>query len=267
MKTGPALITEINDTLVGPGHVAFWWLGQQSFVVKTRSAIIYLDPFLTPLEGRLIAPLLDPREVTNATLITGSHDHADHIDRTALPAIMAASPGAILVVPRVARESLVATGLSSERVRSLDNSKSLMVGPTKITGIAAAHEFLDYSESTGYPYLGYVIEVDGVTIYHAGDTCIYEGLATALKKWDMTVAFLPINGRDAKRYSSGYIGNMTYQEAVDLAGAIEPQLTVPAHFEMFSNNSEDPTLFAAYMDAKFPYLRYLICSHGESVFL
>ena len=138
-------------------------------------------------------------------------------------------------------------------------------GPVRITAIKAAHELFDYVSGTGYPYLGYVIEADGVVIYHSGDTCIYDGLASRLKSWNITVAFLPINGRDARRLKAGCIGNMTYQEAVDLAGAVCPKLTVPAHYEMFSFNSEDPRLFAEYMDVKFPELKYWIGEHGTAV--
>jgi L-ascorbate metabolism protein UlaG (beta-lactamase superfamily) len=36
-----------------------------------------------------IAPLVQPGEVTNATVVLGSHDHADHIDREAWPGIAA----------------------------------------------------------------------------------------------------------------------------------------------------------------------------------
>lgn len=36
-------------------------------------------------------------------------------------------------------------------------------------------------------------------MYHSGDTCIYEGMYTKLRKWNkFDVMFIPINGRDAK---------------------------------------------------------------------
>jgi L-ascorbate 6-phosphate lactonase len=265
MKSGPALIHEIDSTAVRPGSAACWWLGQQGFAVKTASAILYFDPYVSPSNGRLIAPLLAPQELTNADLIFGSHDHSDHIDRRALPGIMAASPLARLVVPRIAVASLVAEGLPEERIKALDNGQTIVVDDITITAIAAAHEGFDFNETTGYPYLGFIIESGGVIIYHAGDTCVYDGLATALKKWNITLAFLPINGRDAKRFRSGCIGNMTYQEAVDLAGAIVPQMTIPAHYDMFAHNSENPRLFADYMDAKFPSLNYKIPRHGQKL--
>ena len=60
---------------------------------------------------------------------------------------------------------------------------------------------------------------------------------------------------------------MTYQEAADLAGALRPGLVVPAHFEMFESNREDPQLFADYVAAKYPRQKLLIPRHGERVIL
>ena len=38
-------------------------------------------------------------------------------------------------------------------------------------------------------------------MYHSGDTCIYEGMYSKLRNWNkIDVMFIPINGRDAKRY-------------------------------------------------------------------
>jgi L-ascorbate metabolism protein UlaG (beta-lactamase superfamily) len=56
---------------------------------------------------------------------------------------------------------------------------------------------------------------------------------------------------------------MTYQEAADLAGALKPRLTVPAHYEMFRMNSCDPQLFVDYMRVKYPGLAVRVCTHGK----
>ena len=51
--------------------------------------------------------------------------------------------------------------------------------------------------------------------------------------------FLPINGRDAGRFRRNCLGNMTYQEAGDLAGELAPGWVVPCHYDMFAHNSEE----------------------------
>jgi L-ascorbate metabolism protein UlaG (beta-lactamase superfamily) len=267
MTTGDDLIAAINDCHLSRGECAFWWLGQHGFVLKLGTAVCYIDAFLTPSEARQVSPLLKPEQVTNATLFLGSHDHTDHIDRAAWPHMATASPTATFIVPQLKCQQIAdEVGLAHARMRGVDDGLTVELNGIKVTGVPAAHEFLDRDAGTGlHPYLGFVLEGNGCTVYHAGDTCIYEGMQARLRQWSFDLAFLPINGRDARRLSSGCIGNMTYQEAVDLAGALRPGVSVPTHFEMFAMNSEDPQRFADYMQVKYPGLATCIPTHGECV--
>lgn len=172
------------------------------------------------------------------------------------------------MVPKLLMNSLsVELDIDLERFVGLDDNLTVFERDLKISGIAAAHEFLDRDEISGcYPYLGFIVEGNNCTIYHSGDTCIYEGMKTKLHKFDkLDVMFIPINGRDGKRYAIDLIGNMTYQEAVDLAGELRPGLVVPAHYEMFDLNSENPKNFAEYLEIKYPGVQYWIGEHGERV--
>lgn len=269
MKKGLDLINEINKCELEIDTAAFWWLGQLGFVVKLGGAIIYLDLFLSEHPDRVVSPLLKPQEVTNADYIVGSHDHLDHIDREVWNQLSISSPSAKFIVPQLLISSLSRDlNIAEERFIGLDDGITLEITDgIKISGIAAAHEFLDQDKATGkYPYLGCVIEGNGCTLYHSGDTCIYEGMVEKLREFGkIDVMFLPINGRDAVRYKNNIIGNMTYQEAVDLAGTLTPNLVVPAHYEMFDTNREDPFLFVDYINVKYPEIQYWIGDHGEMV--
>lgn len=269
MKTGLALVRDVNECGLKRGECALWWLGQHSFIVKLDKKVIYFDPFLSPHKKRRIQPLLAPEEVTNADLILGSHDHADHIDRQVWPILAESSPKAKFVVPDLLLRSLARDlKIIINRFVGLDDGKSARTAGVKISGIAAAHEFLDRDPRTGrYPYLGYIVEADGVAVYHAGDTCIYEGLPIKLRRWKLDIAFLPINGRDARRLAANCIGNMTYQEAADLAGALAPRLTIPAHFDMFPGNRCSPKLFMDYMHVKYPHLKTVVCKYGQRLMI
>lgn len=268
MLTGTRLIEDIDATEPGDGEMAFWWLGQMGFVVKLAETVIYVDPFLSPGERRTVPPLLEPAQIRHADAILGTHDHRDHIDRRAWPALAEASPGARLVAPeRIVRNGLARDlGIAEDRVFGLDDGRSVELGNVRITGVPAAHERLDVDPATGlHPYLGYVLEGGGLRVYHAGDTCKWEGLESRLRAFGaFDLVFLPINGRDAERLAGGCIGNMTYQEAVDLAGAIDAALAVPGHFEMFAHNSEDPAKFTDYLRAKYPDVRPLVPEHGRA---
>ena len=268
MQTGMALAREIETLNVPQGGLAFWWLGQMGYVVKVWAGgsprILYLDPYLAPAAARQVPPLLAPEQVTHADYLLGTHDHGDHIDPTAIPGIVAASPGCRVITSRVARRHVLTLGVPPARAIGLDDGLSHEEDGLRITAVAAAHEFLDRDEALGYPYLSYVVEADGVDLFHAGDTLRYEGQLARLARWQFDVAFLPINGRDAERYARNCIGNMTYQEAVDMAGSRRPRLTVPGHYDMFANNAADPAAFAAYQEVKYPGLPYWIGEHGTA---
>ena len=85
------------------------------------------------------------------------------------------------------------------------------------------------------------------------------------RRWRIDLAFLPINGRDAKRLAANCIGNMTYQEAADLAGGLAPGAVIPAHYDMFAGNSADVQQFARYMQVKYPRQAVIIPGHGQRV--
>lgn len=269
INCGTKLFDEIDQTQLAAGELAFWWLGQHSFVVKIGERVLYFDPFLTEMPERRVKSLLAPSEITNADVVFGSHDHADHIDRPVWPAIAAASPQAVFILPELVREQVAAeTGIEGSRILGLDDEQSLDHRGIFVTAIASAHEFFDRDPATGlHPYLGFIVEVDGLRIYHSGDTCRYEGLVGKLLRQPIDVAFLPINGRDASRYRANIIGNMTFQEAADLAGEFGPRLVVPTHYDMFDGNLADPEEFRAYIEVKYPCLRAMVCQPGERVVL
>jgi len=267
--TGKELIADIEECDLPKGQVALWWMGQEGFVIKLGKTVLYVDVFFSRHPERLIPPLLDAGQACNADLVLGSHDHGDHIDRDAWPALAKASPEAVFVVPELLRVQVAEDlHIPQNRFIGLDDGTSAQIKGVTITGVASAHELLDRDEKTGlYPYLGFVVEGHGFCLYHAGDTCIYEGLQTKLRQWSLDLMILPINGRDAERLAAGCVGNMTYQEAADLAGALEPGVTIPAHYDMFASNSEDPQLFLDYMKVKYPRLKTMVCPYPERVVL
>ena len=110
------------------------------------------------------------------------------------------------------------------------------------------------------------IETGGLTIYHSGDCIMYEGLLSTLQQWaHFDVMFLPINGRDADRFLVNCLGNFTFQEAAELAGELKAGLVVPAHYDMFIGNQEDPVKFVRFLEAKFPGVKSWVGKAGTQV--
>lgn len=263
LMTGRALISDIDSYDPPHGSVAFWWLGQNGFALKGAGCVLYIDAYLASDPGRRTPPLVQPHEVTHADAFLGTHDHSDHVDRVALPGLLQASPQAKLVVSKVTAANLVRDGYDAGRVIGITEGDWVQVGPARIGAIRAAHEFLDLSAELGYPHLGFVIELNGATIYHAGDGVPWEGLRAAVAAYRPDAVFVPINGRDAERYRAGCIGNFTFQEAVDLVGEVRPRLAVPMHYDMFAGNSEQVERFTDYLDAKYPGIPWWTGSPGS----
>lgn len=262
---GRELIDDIGAANPPAGSVAFWWLGQNGFAFSGGGTRLFVDLYLKSDPRRATPVPFQPEELTIADLILGTHDHSDHVDRTALPGVMAASPLAKLVVSRVVAARLVGEGYPSERVVGLDHEEQIDIAGARITAIRSAHEFFDRDPELGYPHLGFVVRMNGVTFYHAGDGVPWEGLVSAVRAHKPDIVFVPINGRDGERYRRNVLGNFTFQEAVDFCGAVKPRLAVPMHYDMFPGNQERVERFTDYLSAKYPDIPFWAGRVGERV--
>ncbi|MAG36353.1 MAG: MBL fold metallo-hydrolase [Dehalococcoidia bacterium] len=265
---GADLIAEMAATGLGQGMVALWNLGQASIAIK-GNRMVYVDPFLSGhleammvREGRpmprLWQPPLQPTDVTNADLVLITHDHADHLDPGTLPALAAASPAAQFVVPASGRSVLDRLGIAAERAIVAEGDQVLTPDGVRITPVPAAHYELDPSR-----YLGYVIEMNQVRIYHPGDTVLYDGLLARLQQLAVDIALLPINGRDWFREQQDIIGNLSYREAADLGVAIGADLIIPIHYGMFAANTVRVAHFVDHLNDHYPEQRFHILVRNE----
>jgi L-ascorbate metabolism protein UlaG (beta-lactamase superfamily) len=209
--------------------------------------------------------MLTPEQCAGFDLVLCTHDHIDHLDPAAIPGIAAASQ-AIFVSPATTQERMRSLGVPADRWIGANHRETITVCGLSITPIKAAHETFQETDDGLFPFLGYVVEGDGFRAYHAGDTLWWEGLQAELRdKLPLHVAFVPINGRDAERYNRQCWGNLSFAEAADLVGPLQVGLAVPAHFDMFAGNSEDPTKFTAYVAAKYPHTPTWLGPAGEPV--
>ena len=89
-------------------------------------------------------------------------------------------------------------------------------------------------------FVGYVLELDGVTLYHAGDTLVTDAVVAALEPLSVDVALLPVNGRTYFREQADLAGNMDARDAVALAARIGASVLIPIHWDLFEGNTEHP---------------------------
>lgn len=245
VRQGAALLAEIEATRPAAGSLALWWLGQSGYLIKSRAGTLVVDPYLSEHltqkyagtnkpHVRMTAAPLRGGELTSFDLVLASHKHSDHLDPGTVPDLLAASPGAKLVLPSALLDHARSVGLPADRCVGLNAGESFEYAGFSVRAIPSAHEQLETDEAGRHLYLGFVIEAEGLRLYHSGDTMLYEGLEEWLGPARVDIMFLPINGKDPAR---GVAGNMSACEAVDLATRVRPRFVVPHHYDMFTFNT------------------------------
>lgn len=274
IKMGQELLDDISNAAVPPGTVALWYLGQMGFVLKGAGTIIYIDPYLveswttlpgtnTKVSRRKFPPPFAGDQVHHAHFVLGTHNHSDHINVPTYTGIAAGSPTARFVVPQPHVDVLTTAGIPANRVEGARAFEELDLGGVSVEPIPAAHTTLEQDANGNYTALGYILRIDGVTIFHAGDTVEYPGLIETLSKQPIDICILPINGRDALRTNKNIIGNMNFREAADVGTAIGAKLIIPGHYDLFPHNSENPAFFTDYLYRTYPAQPHKLMCPGE----
>jgi len=214
------------------------WLGQASFLIEAGGARLLVDPFFSEHEGRTFPP--PPIDVFGARIdrVLVTHEHLDHLDPESLRRIAARSPGVEVVAPEPLRARV--EGLPFHGVRPGDRLDLPGGGALRaVPAIHALHPRDGYSEGGDPPrFVGYVVEADGVAIYHAGDTIADDRVLAGLEGVRVDVALLPVNGRGYFREREDLAGNLDARDAVALAAHCGASILVPIHWDLFEGNTE-----------------------------
>lgn len=189
-------------------HVAdkITWLGHSSFRIDAEK-VIYIDPYQ-----------LSKGPMADLVLIT--HSHHDHLSPKDLDKIK--NPDTVFVTEKssvkpltgdvqimAAGDSITACGIKIEAVHAYNLNKKF------------------HPRKNGW--LGFILEIDGIRIYHAGDT----DYIPEMKKIDADIALLPVSGT--------YV--MTAEEAVKAAMDISPGLAIPMHYGTLVGEVNDAEIF------------------------
>jgi L-ascorbate metabolism protein UlaG (beta-lactamase superfamily) len=255
--------------------VELWWLGQAGFRLRDleTGVTVFCDPFLSARDDRSWQAPVDAAALAQADLILVSHEHIDHLDRPALEQA-AQQDGArfTLVLPRpLVADITRALPIEMARVVGAQPDQPIDHRAIRVHPIPARHgvnmsDAYTFGEelSNGLVrYLGYVIDLGGVRIYHSGDCIPYPGQAARLQALRPQLALLPINGRDFFRETeANIVGNMDYREAARLASDIGVQLLIPMHWELFAQNRGLPGDLVAFVEHEFPRLSVLVMGRG-----
>ncbi|MBN2110923.1 MAG: MBL fold metallo-hydrolase [Methanosarcinaceae archaeon] len=211
----------INDVLIE-------WLGYAGFMIKADDLVIHIDPYILP------DPLSED-DMADIILITHEHDRYCH-------------PDSIRKVRRPDATTLIPENLSLQfrgDARRIMEGDSL-TGELAIKGVGI-EVFPAYTEgSSSHPRgegVGYVVEVGGLRIYHAGGT----GLIPEMGGISADIALLPIGGTST----------MDEGQAAEAAVMISPEVVIPMHYDEDDNRS-DPEKFRELVKEKAPEIDVVI---------
>ena len=240
------------DTKLTDNQAALFYLGQEGYLIKYRDTYILTDPYLSDYVDQNCctetvkwvrnypAPIA-ASELDFVDYVLCSHGHADHSDPYTLSAIAKANPDTVFIVPEPIKSDYLAYGISPERLIGAIADEPLQLSGCCIVPVPSAHEELRQDENRNYIDLGYKILLDDISIYHAGDCCIYDGLAERIMNVDVLMA--PVNGRSYFKLRDDIIGNMTAEEAVLLAKEVHADLLTPKHNDLYPINCINPAHF------------------------
>jgi L-ascorbate metabolism protein UlaG (beta-lactamase superfamily)/rhodanese-related sulfurtransferase len=162
-----------------------------------------------PVSG-LSVPTDYATEFPKADVILVTHEHGDHFDRTALAALGANADNLIT-------NARVAEMLGWGNVMANGDSRDLP-GDIRLDAVPA------YNYTEGHTNFhpqgrdnGFVLTIDGLRIYVAGDT---EDIPEMADIKDIDVAFLPVN----QPYT------MTVDQCIHAAQVLQPKVLIPYHF-------------------------------------
>ena len=194
------------------------WLGHDTFRIE-GSSTLYVDPWKLPAN----APPAD------VILIT--HDHFDHYSPDDIAAV--ARPGTLIVGPASVTAALKQVeGLST---LTIESGQTVTAATASVTAVPAYNT--SKFREPGVPFhpreaggLGYVIDLDGRRVYHAGDTDVIP----EMREVRCDVALLPIGGT----YT------MTVPEAAAACELISAAVVVPMHYGDIVGSRSDAARFA-----------------------
>lgn len=245
-----AFLADVRQTRADrSGTLRLWWLGQSGFLLQWRGRHLLLDPYLSDSltqkyansdkpHVRMTERVVAPEKLDFVDLIVSTHNHTDHLDaQTLIPLLASARQDVSIIVP-AANRAFAAKRLEIDLsvLVPLNAGQSMEKKGFDITAVPAAHDKLETDDRGRNIYLGYIIRAGQWTLYHSGDTVIYDGMSQLLRPHGIDVALLPINGK---------IGNMNGVDAARLANEIGAKLAVPCHYDMFEFNTASPAAFEA----------------------
>lgn len=187
--------------------VTIRWIAHSGFQIKSDRENIYVDLYWRKKYADRVSEPSD-----SATIILSTHNHGDHCDPNAMD--MVRTDDSIIIAPSNCAEKI------GGDVKSLEPGNEITIRDVKIKAVQAYN--VKRFRQPGQPYhpkgygVGYLITVEGKTIYHAGDT-------------DVIPEMENLGGIDVALLPSGDTYTMDNIDAAEAALITKPKYAVPMH--------------------------------------
>ena len=182
------------------------WLGHDGFRIDSGK-VIYFDPFQI-------------KSAVPADIIFISHDHFDHCSEDDIKKIQ--TKDTVIVTDAITAKKLKGS------IRVVKPGDKLTVGNIAVEVVPSYNTNKNFHPKAS-GMLGFIVTIEGVRIYHAGDT----DFIPEMNSIKTDIALLPVSGT--------YV--MTAEEAVQAALAIKPAIAIPMHFNAIVGSEKDAALF------------------------
>jgi L-ascorbate metabolism protein UlaG (beta-lactamase superfamily) len=203
-------------------HVTY--VGHATVLIDTGSIRILTDPFLRDRlaflrrHGANPAPALLEDRAPDIVLI--SHLHYDHAD---LPSLRRLPATTTVIAPKGSGKYLArSAGVS---VHEMVEGDSVSLPGVEITAMPADHGSAISISRPMSRCLGYVLR-NHFSIYFAGDTGLFEGMAEIGRDFDLALALLPVWGY-SPHVGDGHLTPLTAAQALQ---HLRPRIAVPIHW-------------------------------------
>jgi len=188
------------------GGIKISYLGHSGFFINNEKKIA-IDPYN-----------VSDAMTEKADLILITHSHYDHCSIKDIQKL--SKKGTVIVVPADAQSKI--TRVEDVEMQVIESGDELVFGDVKLSAVPAYNvdkEFHPKSEG----WIGYVIKMGNVVVYHAGDSDKIPEMSKLSgygKDGNKFVALLPVSGK--------YV--MTPDEAAEIASSLNSTVAIPMHY-------------------------------------
>lgn len=188
------------------------WYGQSSVRIQTSGKFIYIDPYMVT-------------DKEPAELIFITHSHGDHFSIDDIKKIV--NNNTKIYAPKDCCQKLIGEGIVN--CKEVAPGQTLNIDGIKVK-VVPAYNIVKNFHPKEKKFVGYVLTVDGVKIYHPGDT----ERIPEMKDIKCDIAFMPLG----QTYTMQNV-----EEAVDAVLDVQAKVAIPIHFGMYEGAASDAVKF------------------------